>query len=123
MNSHMQGFERDTLTTVFDSKRVWLVHLVVNALLMIAVFYWTRIPEETGWYVALTLVGGLLIAFATLWLHSATFDYFGVASERCFVSSLRRSVARVPAFFVWTLIFSIGLWLIGRLWDYNEQIG
>jgi hypothetical protein len=82
----MQGFERDTLMVVFNSKRVWLVHLVANALLMIAFFYWTRIPEETGWYVALTLVGGLLIAFATLCLHSATLDYFGVSSERCFAN-------------------------------------
>lgn len=123
MNSHIQGFERDTLIAVFNSKRVWLVHLVTNALLMIAFFYWTRIPEETGWYVALTFVGGLLIAFATLWLHSATFDYFSVASEHCFVSSLRRSVARVPAFLVWALIFGVGLCLIGQLWDYDEQIG
>jgi len=123
MNSLMQGFERDTLMAVVSSKRVWLVHLIANALLMIAFFYWTRIPEETGWYVALTLVGGLLIVLVTLWLHSATFDYFGVASERCFVRSLRRSVARVPAFLVWTLIFGVGLWFIGQLWDYDEQIG
>jgi len=123
MNSPMQGFERDTLMAVVSSKRVWLVHLIANALLMIAFFYWTRIPEETGWYVALTLIGGLLIVLLTLWLHSATFEYFGVASERCFVTSLRRSVARVPAFLVWTLIFGVGLWLIGQLCDYDEQIG
>ncbi len=123
MNSYMQGFERDTLMAVFNSKRVWLVHLIANALLMIAFFYWTRIPEETGWYVALTLVGGLLIALVTLWLHSATFDYFSVASERCFIRSLRRVVSRIPAFLVWVLIFGVGLWLIGQLWDYDEQIG
>jgi hypothetical protein len=123
MNSHMQGFERNTLMAVLNSKRVWLVHLVANALLMIAFFYWTRIPEETGWYVALTLVGGLSIVLVTLWLHSATFDYFSVTSEHSFASSLRRSVARIPAFFTWTLIFGVGLSLIGQLWAYDDQIG
>jgi hypothetical protein len=65
----------------------------------------------------------LLIAFATLCLHSATLDYFGVSSERCFAKSLRRSVIRIPAFLVWALLFGVGLWLIGQLWDYDEQIG
>ena len=49
MSSHMSGFERDTLDVVLSGKRVWLVHVLANALLMIAFFYWTRIPEETGW--------------------------------------------------------------------------
>ena len=35
MSSDMQGFERDTLSTAFNSKRVWLVHLITNALLML----------------------------------------------------------------------------------------
>ena len=53
MSSHMPGFERDTLDVVLSGKRVWLVHVLANALLMIAFFYWTRIPEETGWQFAL----------------------------------------------------------------------
>ena len=90
---------------------------------MIAFFYWTRIPEETGWQFALTIIGGFAIAFVTLWLHTATFDYFSLASERCFRKSLRSSVARIPAFLIWTVIFGFVLWLIGQLWDYDQQIG
>ena len=123
MSSHMQSFERDTLSTVLSSKRLWLAHVVINALLMIAFFYWTRIPEETGWQFALTIIGGFTIAFVTLWLHSATFDYFSRMSERCFRKSLRSSVARIPAFVLWTVIFGLVLWLIGQLWNYDEQIG
>ena len=123
MSSHMPGFERDTLDVVLSGKRVWLVHVLANALLMIAFFYWTRIPEETGWQFALTIIGGFGIAFVTLWLHSATFDYFSLASERCFRKSLRSSVARIPAFLIWTVIFGLVLWLIGQWWNYDEQTG
>lgn len=123
MNTDMRGFELKTVSAVINSKRVWLLHVIANALLMLAFFYWIRIPEETGWQFALTVFGALVIAFCTLWLHSATFDYFGMASEREFASSLRRSVTRIPAFLVWAFIFGGGLWLIGQLWAYDEQVG
>ena len=123
MSTDMQGFERDALSAVLSSKRVWLVHVIVNALLMIAFFYWTRIPEETSWQLVMTLFGALAIAFCALWLHSATFDYFSTTSEHQFISSLRRSVARIPAFLVWALLFGVVLSLIGQLWAYDEQTG
>jgi hypothetical protein len=123
MNTDMRGFELDTVSAVINSKRVWLVHVVANAVLMVAFFYWVRIPEETGWQFALTMFGALVIAFCTLWLHCATFDYFSMASERLFTRSLRHSLARIPAFLVWTLVFGAGLWLIGQLWGYGEQTG
>lgn len=123
MNSRMQGFERDTLRAVVNSKRVWSVHVLVNALLMVVFFYWTRIPEDSALLFALTVGSGLLMAFVTLWLHSATFDYFRSESEHSWKESLRRSAARVPAFLLWAVIFGAILWLIGQLWNYDEQIG
>ncbi|HKR84170.1 MAG TPA: hypothetical protein VJS37_08345 [Terriglobales bacterium] len=123
MITGMHGFERDTLSEVLSSKRVWLLHFIVNALLMLAFFYWLRIPEETAWEFTLTVVGVLTIAFCALWLHCATFDYFSMASEQQLMSSLRRSLARIPAFLVWTIIFALVLWLIGQLWAYDEQAG
>jgi len=122
MSSRMQGFERYTLLSVVNSKGVWLVHVVTNALLMVAFFYWTRIPEESGLQFGLTVVSGLLIAFVTLWLHSATLDYFRPAKHSV-KELLRRSAASVPAFLVWSVIFGLGLWLIGQLWSYDEQAG
>jgi hypothetical protein len=123
MSTDMHGFERDTLSAVIDSKRVWAVHVVANALLLLAFFYWIRIPEESGWEFALTFLGGLAIAFGTACLHCATFDYFSLASDRRFVGSLRRSISRVPAFLLWTIIFGGVLWMIGELWGYDEQAG
>jgi hypothetical protein len=123
MNPGMPSFESDTVTALLNSKRLWLLHVVVNALLMVAFFYWTRISEESGLQFALTIVGGLSIAFVTLWLHSATFDYFRPAMNRRLITSFRRSASRVPAFLLWAVIFGFGLWLIGQSGDYNEQMG
>jgi hypothetical protein len=123
MNHPLQGFERETVLTVLNSKRVWLVHIIVNALLMAAFFYWTRIPEASGLQFALSVLSGLVIAFATLELHCATFDYFRPAGEFSLTQSLRRSAARVPAFLLWSIIFGLILWIIGQLWSYDAQIG
>jgi heme/copper-type cytochrome/quinol oxidase subunit 4 len=123
MSSRMQGFERGTLIDVLKSKRVWLIHLFTNALLMVAFFYWTRISEATGWQFALTVVFGLGIAFVALWLHCATFLYFQPESGNRFAASLRTSVTNIPAFLVWTVVFGLVLWWIGRLWTYDSQIG
>ncbi len=123
MSSRMQGFERDVISAVLNSKRVWLVHIVLNALLMVAFFYWTQIPEATGWHFTLTVVSALAIVLVTLWLHAATFDYFSVSSEWSFRSSLRRSITRIPAFLMWTVIFAVVLWFIGGFWDYDAQTG
>ncbi len=122
MNSRMQGFERDILVTVWQGKLLWLIHVVANASLMIAFFYWLRIPEESALQLAFTAASGLLIAVATLWLHAATFDYFQLSEHRL-GQSLRRSVACLPAFLVWVAIFGLGLWLVGQLWIYDQQAG
>jgi hypothetical protein len=123
MNSRMQGFAGNTLTAVLNSKRVWLTQVVANALLLIAFFYWTRIPEATGRQFTLTVVAGLMIAFAALWLHSATFVFFSPASQGRFGTALRDSIACIPAFLLWTLIFGVVLFFIGGLWAYEEQAG
>ncbi|HWR14262.1 MAG TPA: hypothetical protein VN577_05515 [Terriglobales bacterium] len=122
MNPRMTDFERDSLLAVLHSKGVWLIHVIVNALLILSFFYWTRIPDERGWQFTMSVISGLSIVFITLWLHSATFDYFRLA-PRSFKVSLRRAVTRIPAFLVWTLIFGFVLWAISLLWNYDEQIG
>ncbi|HEV7513358.1 MAG TPA: hypothetical protein VGO27_16805 [Candidatus Acidoferrum sp.] len=122
MKLEMRTFERDTLHAVVKGRALWLLHAVANALLIVAFFYWTRIPEATGLQFTLTIVSGLMIAFATLWLHSTTFDYF-YSAEKSLKESLRRSYVCIAAFLVWALLFGLGLWCIGQLGDYSEQTG
>jgi hypothetical protein len=123
MSSRRQGFARDLLAVVLRSKAVWLAHLVANALLLIAFFYWTRIPDETGWQFTVTVVTGLIIAFVTLWLHSATFIYFSPAAGQSVRTSLRESLPCLAAFLLWAAVFGLVLSGIGTLWNYEEQFG
>jgi hypothetical protein len=121
MKSRMQGFEHASLMDVVNSKRVWLIHVTANAALIIAFFYWTRIPDEHGWQFALSVLSGVVIASITLWLHAATFDYF--REQTSFRQSLRHADTRLPWFLLWVLIFGGVLWLIGHAWTYDAQTG
>ena len=117
------GMERDSVMAVLHSKRVWLVHVIGNALLFAAFFYWLQINEETGARFAAAVVSGLLIGFFTLTLHGATFDYFREGTDSSFASALRRVIPRLPWLLIWAAIFGVVLWLIGQLWDYSPQAG
>ncbi len=117
------GMERDSVMAVLHSKRVWLVHMIANALLFAAFFYWLQIKEETGASFALTVVSGLLLVFCALLLHGATFDYFREGSASSFRAAVRRVLARLPWLLLWAVIFGLVLWLIAKLWEYDAQAG
>jgi hypothetical protein len=117
------SIERDSVMAVLHSKRVWLVHLMGNALLFAAFFYWLQIKEETGAWFAVTVMTGLMIVFFTLLLHGATFAYFRAGTDSSFASALRRVIPKLPWLLVWVVIFGLVLWLIGQLWDYSAQAG
>ena len=117
------GIERDSVKSVLESKRVWLVHVVGNALLFVAFFYWLDIKEQTGALFALSVVSGLLIVFCELLLHGATFDYFREGSRSSFVAAARRVLPRLPWLLLWAIVFGGVLWLIAQLWTYDAQAG
>jgi hypothetical protein len=117
------NFERDSLIAVLKSKRVWLVHLVANALLLVSFFYWLQIRDESGTWFAFTVVSGVLIVFFTLVLHGGTFEYFRAGTGSSFMGAMRRVLSRVPALLLWAAIFGLVLWLITGLWDYSAQAG
>jgi len=126
MKSRMAGFERDTITAVWNSKRVWLIHLIANALLFTAFFYWLRIDDDSGLHIVMTVVLGAILVLSTLSLHGATLDYFRHAHREAsprFLQAVRETLARVPAFLIWTLIFGYALYAIGGAWDYDAQVG
>lgn len=125
MKSRMAGFERDTLMAVWNSKRVWLIHVLANALIFAAFFYWLRISDDSGGYVAITVLMGAAIVLCTAWLHSATLNYFYRAhtGSSNLGDAMRATLARVPAFLVWTLIFGYILFVIGGAWEYDAQVG
>jgi hypothetical protein len=117
------NIERDSVTAVLQSKRVWLIHVIANGLLFAAFFYWLQIRDETGLWFAVTVVGGLLIVFFTLLLHGATFAYFREGTSSSFMSSLRRVIPRLPWLLVWAIGFGVVLWLLAQMWNYGAQAG
>ncbi|HVZ17904.1 MAG TPA: hypothetical protein VG897_12350 [Terriglobales bacterium] len=126
MKSRMAGFEHDTFSAVWNSKRVWLIHIFANALLFAAFFYWLRIDEESSFHVAISVLMGAAIILCTMWLHAATLDYFHqrhAGTGTSFGDSMRAALARVPAFLVWAIVFGVVLDLIGGAWDYDAQAG
>ncbi len=120
--STLQGLFRQSTAAVWNSKLVWLMHVLANATLFVAFFYWLRIPDERGWQFSITIVTGLAIAFLILWLHCATFDHFRTPTST-FSAAFHRTAARVPWFLIWMLVFAAVLWLIGRAWSYDAQLG
>lgn len=117
------GIERDSIMAVLESKRVWLVHVIANALLFAAFFYWLQIKEETGASFALAVIGALVIVFCALLLHGATFDFFRQDSASSFTAAMRRVLPRLPWLLLWAVAFGAVLWLIAQLWDYDAQAG
>ena len=117
------SIERDSVMAVLHSKRVWLIHVVGNALLFAAFFYWLQIKEETGISFTLAVLSGLSIVFCALLLHGATFDYFREGSESSFMAAVRRVLARLPWLPLWAVVFGLVLWLIAQLWTYDAQAG
>ncbi len=126
MNPRMEGFERDTVTAVWNSKRLWLIHIIANAVLMVAFFYWVRVPDDSGLDFAVTVLLGAAVLLCTMWLHAATLDFFHryhAEPEASFLAAMRSAIARVPAFLIWALIFGAVLTLIAGAWDYDAQVG
>jgi len=126
MKSRMAGFEHDIVMAVWNSKRVWLVHLFANALLFAAFFYWLRIDDESSFHVAISVLMGAAILLCTMWLHAATMDYFHsyhAHTNASFGEAMRMTLARVPAFLVWAVMFGVVLDVVGAAWDYDAQVG
>lgn len=126
MKSRMAGFEHNTLTAVWNSKRLWIIHALADALLFTVFFYWLRIDDESGFHVAITVLLGAAIILCIMWLHAATLEYFHRAHRETspnFSDAMRAALARVPAFLVWALIFGYVLSIISGAWDYDSQVG
>jgi hypothetical protein len=118
-----RNIEHDSVMAFMHSKRVWLLHIVGNALLFVAFFYWLQIKEDTGARFAVTVVAGLLIIFLSLLLHGGTFAYFCEGTDSSFISASRRVLPRLPWLLVWAVVFGIVLWLLAQMWNYDAQTG
>ena len=70
----MRALMRHSLATLRNPRLIGL-HLVLNAILLVAASLWLLIPEAHVWQLILAGVSGLLILLVFLWLHSGTLAY------------------------------------------------
>lgn len=113
---------KDALVLAVNNWRLWLLQFLGNAALFLAFVWWLRISEAHWWQLLFSSLLIALIAAAALLLHGGTLNYYVSAHEDKTAKlppAFRKALQHLPAIFVWTLIFFLLRWLIGRLDHYD----
>ncbi|HMK30676.1 MAG TPA: hypothetical protein VK473_13400 [Terriglobales bacterium] len=121
----MENFEADSAAALGRSKRLWLLHFLMDAALFSAFFGWLRIPDQRALQFLGSVLAGLALAFLAVWLQAATLTYFQSDHEKAGASlaaAARRALMHLPAFLVWLIIFAAALWLVSFARTYNGQL-
>ena len=101
--------------------RLTIAHLLVNAVLLTAGYFWLGIGENRGLSILLSALFALLLLAAACWTYGATFAFFGSA-ERGKVSAAWRTAARnVPALGAAAVGIAIVYWLLSLWQDYSSN--
>jgi len=96
----MTSLSSDLKATLLKMKsKLVVLQWVGNLALILAVFLWLQIPDSHIWQFALSIISGLLIVLAALWLYAIT------------VRELRGSTTPMLLRMLLLLLFA-GLWLI-----------
>lgn len=85
----------------------WVLHLLLNALLGVLFYQWLGIPDQKLWQVGVTVLSGIFLLLCLLWLHSATFAYFGSDVE--LGGAWRLGLRRLPLFALWAIACAVVL--------------
>lgn len=112
------GLERQAWAAVWREKRLWLLHVVANAVLLVAGYAWLWIPDERVWHLAGSALLALVLLGAVLWLHAGTLSFFRHAHASEVVGlwpAFRITLRRLPAVLAWLLLFLLSLWLLSWL--------
>lgn len=96
------------------TRRLWLIHVLLNVALAFLVWLWLGIPDARTWQLGITAVFGLGILFVFLWLHGSTFRYFS-ENEPLLPPAFRHSLKRLPVFAVWAALW-IGFVMLVQRW-------
>jgi hypothetical protein len=105
----------DALKATGKSKRLWLLHFIVNAALIVGAALWLRIPDASAWQLLFAAIAALVLVVAALWLHSGTLAYFlGVYSpgEASLAAGFKTGRRHLAGFALWSAIFAFVIYLI-----------
>jgi len=97
--------------------RLWLLHLLANALLIGGAYLWLGIRDATGLQLVETALFGLLLIALTVWLHGAVFAHFCQPESPlwpAFRSTLRHLLPLVLLAAVIVALYWLIEWLFDR---------
>jgi len=110
-------------STLWRSKRIWLLQLVLNALLLFAFWLWLSVPEAHVWEVAFSFLLAVVIVWTELWLQCATLAHFQKPPDAKLRDTFGRTWSRVPLFGIWIAIGAVLFWLALHATSQSGQLG
>jgi len=97
------------------SGRLLGLHLIGNALLLVAASLWLLLPEAHVWQLMLSVVCAFVILFFALWLHTSTLEYAADLAPVNFRAAFRPSLVRMLWLFLGFAILFALIWYVDRL--------
>jgi len=96
--------------------RLWVLHLVANAVVVGGAYLWLGIGDATGLQLTATAVFGLLLIAFTVWLHGVVFAHFR-EPELPLRRGFRAALRHLPPLILVALVVIALYWLLGWLFD------
>lgn len=100
----------DALRVAWKSRRLWLLHMVLNPVIAVVAALWLKIPDSSAMWLVLAALVALLVVIGALWVHAGTLAYFLDAhrtGQRSMAIGFKTGRRHLLAFALWAAIFCI----------------
>lgn len=98
----------DAFRLVLSRKSLWLVHVLGNAAMLLGVWWWLGLPDETVGQIVLSAVAAVVLVALFVWMHAAALTGYRQPAG----VPWRKALRRVPLLVVWLVVFAAGCWAI-----------
>lgn len=101
---------RDSVRAVWKSKRLWLLHMLLNPTIAVVAILWLKIPDSSAMWLVLLALVALLVVIGALWLHGGTLAYFldvHSNAQTSLAEGFQRGRRHLAAFALWAVIFCV----------------
>lgn len=100
----------DALKLLLSRKLLWLIQVVGNAAMLLAVWWWLGLPDETVGQIVLSIVAAAVLLALFVWMHTAALAAYRQPSGVPWMKALRR----MPLLVVWLAVFAGSCWGVLR---------
>lgn len=117
-----RGFLRDTFAQLCRNRRMWLLHLFVDAVLIFLGCAWFWTPDKTSFQFITNGVSAVGFIIIVLWFQGGTLVFYRhqQAPDTATETAFRLSRRHLPALIVWLVLAVLAYWFLGWLAD---QVG